>query len=121
MMQELKYGSWRNIEQIGTAFHTSVAEEENQVHACAFDAALGQTVGDAARFRRDFRIEAQEFRELVVEHELREAALPELLLEFHERLVGDLLAKRDAPRGLTRLRIGGRDLEEIDVERLADR
>ena len=82
----------------------SIAKEKNQIDAGALDAALGQAVGDAARFRREPRFHAQELRELVLQHELGEAALAELLAEADERLVADLLAERDAAGGLPGLR-----------------
>ena len=48
-------------------------------------------------FRGEARLEAQELRQLVLEHELGEAALAELLTEADEGLVADLLAERQPP------------------------
>src|SRR4029077_8858599 len=76
---------------------------------------------DAARFRREARLGAQEPGELILQHELGEAALAELLAEADERLVADLLAEREAPRRLPRFDVRRGDLEEVHVERLADR
>src|SRR5438046_6684322 len=49
-----------------------IAEEEDQVHARPLDAALREAVRRAARLRREVRVEAQELRQLVLQHELRE-------------------------------------------------
>src|SRR5438132_8262119 len=107
----------------GRAFRPAhlITEEKDQVDAPVLDAALGQAVGDAARFRRQPGLETQELRELVFQHELGEAALAELLTEAHERHVADLLAHRQAACRLAGHFVRGRDLEEVDIERLADR
>ena len=80
-----------------------VAEEKNQIHARALDATLGEAVcgGGVSGARRVSS--AQELRQLVLEHELGEAALPELLAEADEGLVTHLLAQRHAAGGLAGL------------------
>src|SRR6185503_9739136 len=111
---------WDSVCAFGAGF-ISVAEEEHPIQPGPLAAALGETVGHAARFRRQPRFGAEELRQLVLEHELGEAALAELLAEADERLVADLLAEREAAGRLPRVHVRRGDLEQIDVERLADR
>src|SRR6185503_15149913 len=111
---------WDSVCAFGAGF-ISVAEEEHPIQPGPLAAALGETVGHAARFRRKPGFGAQELRQLVLQHELGEAALAELLAEADECLVADLLAERHAAGGIAGDVVRRGDLEEVHVERLADR
>ena len=65
-------------------------------------------------------LQAQEVGELILDQELGDVALAELLPQLDERAVADLLAERDARAEVARFG-RRRDLEEIEVERAADR
>src|SRR5689334_22795393 len=87
----------------------SIREEEDQIDPGSLHATLRETVRRGARFGSGRRLHPQELRELVFDHEFREAPLPELLTEPDEGLVAHLFPECDAASGLTRLRIRCRD------------
>ena len=70
--------------------------------------------------RRTAGLRAQEPRELVLELELGRAVRAELLAQPEERALSELLPERDARAQFSGIR-RRRDLEQIEVERLADR
>ena len=97
----------------------SITEEEDQIDAVLLDPALTDAVGFAARFGRGGAFESQEAGELIFELELGDAAFAELLAQLEERAIADLLADGDAGAEIPGFR-GGRDLEEIQIERATD-
>ena len=97
----------------------SITEEEDQIHPGALDAALADTIGGPGSLGRCRPHQPQEVTHLVLEQELAVGAVAELLAQLEERPVTDLLADGDAGAECLAL-AGGRDLEEIEVERAAD-
>src|SRR6476620_10502617 len=100
--------------------HFSVAKEEDQIDSLFLDPALVDAVGRSGCLRRGGGLESEEAGDAVLDAELRRALLPELLIQLDERALVDLLTQRDRRTQIAGLG-RGRDLEQIEVERLADR
>ena len=86
----------------------------------ALDAALAEAVAGSDVSGAADACSRRKSGELILEQELADVALAELLAQLEERPVADLLADRD-PRAELVPFGGGRDLEQIQIERAADR
>src|SRR3982751_646317 len=96
-----------------------IAEKENQIDSRPFNSPLVDAVGGAGRFGGGVQIGAKEPRDLILQLELRCRSVSKLLVQFEERALIQLLTERNRRAEIARLG-GGRDFEEIQVERLAD-
>src|SRR5690348_9104325 len=97
----------------------SVTEEEDEIDSGALDPTLGDAVSRVAGFGRSLGGRAQESRNVVFQLELGRRLGAELLIQLEERFLVQLLADGDRCAELAGL-CRRRDLEDVEVERLAD-
>src|SRR3954465_12338482 len=98
---------------------SSVTKKEDQSCSGGFNSPLVDAVGSARRLGRRVRVQAKKPRNLVLQLELRGAAVAKLLIQLDERALIHLLAQRDRGAQIAILR-RRRDLEEVQVQRFAD-
>src|SRR3954471_24178954 len=98
----------------------SITEKEDQIDPCPFNSPLVDAIGGTGRLGRRVRVQAKKPRNLELHLELCGAAVAKLLIQLDERALIHLLPQRDRRAQIAILRCR-RDLEEVDVQRFADR